>query len=222
MPAVTVYQDLDVRADLVTHSRDQLHAVIFRLRGQLACQVSVPLFRVVGVPGVGLERGLPRFDDGTGVLHGLFDGGAVLRVAVDRYRVTDRAAEKLVDGQSLDFAPDVPECNVDPADGVRARAARPHVCEGPEDLVPDAFDLRRVTPDQKVVQLADDRTHSPVGDVGRACDLAPSGDPLVGRHLDEHVLALPRVAVLGRLELRSRTANEPRCDPGDLQALTPF
>ena len=113
------------------------------------------------------------------------------------------------------LAEDVPERDVDAADGMHHRA--PPAVDGGRlvHLVPEPSDLQRVLPDQDLAQAArgdgaERGVDDGLGDGGVGVDLADAGDALVGPDPDQQDRL---TAVADRLHLRQ--AEHGRLDRGD-------
>ena len=173
--------------------------------------------------GVGLDRldARPHLDQRR--LHERCDIRGVAIVRVERDRVADRPAEEHIDWLTHHFPADIPERDIHAADHRRRRAARAHVGEDAEELVPDRLDVRRVLADEEGADLAQHRGDAPVGDgAGIGGDLAPARDAFVGLDLHEDILPLGRAT--GRhigAGVLAGAGDDPRGHVGDLHGGNP-
>src|SRR5690606_14889587 len=115
------------------------------------------------------------------------------------------------DGLAGGLAADVPERDVDAAHAFDASAAAAHVGEAAEGLVPEPLDVGRVLALEYVADLAQHGAQGAIGEFRRRRDLAPPGDALVGRDLEEQ--ELPPVRCAG--------PDQPRFDAGDFHFASP-
>ena len=113
------------------------------------------------------------------------DAGGVVTLAV----VTDHAAEELMDGEVLDFAFDVPEGEVECADGVGALAAG-GIEEGAVHVLPEVLNELRV---------AADEASGGGGEEVFGAAFADAGDTGVGLDGDDDVTLVEERVGIGRV-----------------------
>ena len=198
--------DRGVRADRVADALDVGAVRLLGLAEVLPAELEGGEARLLEAGRLLAGLDAVRPEEGGGV-------GADLGVGRAAQEVAERAAERL--------ALDVPEGDVDAADGVDHRAAAAIVDRGLVHLVPEALDVERVLADQDLAQAdhdrvgagrLDDRLDDGRGGVG----LADAGDALVGVDEDDG-------GVLGpvRLHRDARDLQVGDLDIGDLHAVNP-
>ena len=100
------------------------------------------------------------------------------------------AAEQIAERNAERLALDVPEGDVDAADGVDHRAAAAEIDGGLVHLAPEPLDIERVLADQHFLQADHDgvgagRVDDRFGDGRRGIGLADAGDPFIGVDEDD-------------------------------------
>ena len=130
---------------------------------------------------------------------GLHGPGGIRRLighqgaGIGLHLVAPGAAEQRMDGLARRLAGDVPERDLDAADGMDRRPPPAVIERALVHLLPEPADLQRVLPDQQrgepVAELVgggrlDDR----LGDGGRGIDLAQAGDAFVGMDAHQHAV----------------------------------
>jgi hypothetical protein len=140
---------------------------------------------------VELQRLVAGINDVPNLGHDCLVGGepALVGVGVERDFIAHRSTEQLVDWQAEHLAAYVPERDVDGAHALAGRAPAAHIGEAAEQLVPELLDAAWVLAGDLPADLLEDGTEGTIGDPCRGGDLPPARDPLVGRHLDEQILA---------------------------------
>ena len=126
-----------------------------------------------------------------GALHARLSAAA----GVDADLVPRGASEELVDRQARDLSEDIPQGDIDGAEGGAEKHAHVPAVPAVEPL-PKILDVRGILADEVALQVFDalgDRAHLVVAD--RA--LAQSRDPLVGADLHETAVAFHQVGVHG-------------------------
>ena len=137
-------------------------------------------------------------------------------VAVSRDSGSVRSPDQFVHGQSGDFSRDVPQGDVDTGKRLKRHALLTVITKVVVDLVPDDIPIQGiVAKNDRLNDLFDDCLVGN-GHVSRPEALAPSGDSLVGRDLDQ-MSASARVELLREPELfRQVILQYTASDTGDL------
>src|SRR5581483_3415246 len=224
---VRVDQELDPRPDRLADAGDQLDAVLLGVGWARAVEVGDVPLRERGQERVGLDRPGAAAHLRHRALDRLGDRAPLREVHVERDGRADGSAEQVVDRSAERLAADVPQRDVDRADGGCRRAARADVGEGAEQPVPERFDVHWVLPDQQRLGLAqvggDGAVRQPTRVAG---DLAPTGQALVGVDLHEDVLLQVGAGVHApghrRALLLGRAIDDPGGDAGDLHRDSPW
>ena len=104
---------------------------------------------------------------------------------------------------------------------MRSRAARSHIREVAENLVPDALNLRRIITGQQVGHMPNHRRNSTVCTLTRARHLSPSSHACIRVNLHKQILAVSPLAasILRRGKERTRRGYQPWTDLRDLHAV---
>src|SRR5579871_2332925 len=192
--AMRINENVDIGARRFADQGREFGGFAFILAGHAAIEVAVPPFAgqalgdaaLVG-ERIELERSVSGLDDVSNFADDSLLAGefALVGMGVERDFIAHRSAQQLVNRLSEDFAPDVPEGDIDGAHAFDGGAAAAHIGEAAENLVPEMLDPRWILACHGDTDLPQDRAESAVGEPCRGGDLSPAAHPLVGRNFDE-------------------------------------